>query len=86
MIFVVFLLLFFNNSVLQLKILKNGVKMSQINVKYINLPKPSFLKRFESKQKMVKMSSSRATVPPLVSLRQHFPARPIVLQFSTLTF
>ena len=36
--------------------------MSQINVKYINLPIPSFLKRFESKKELAKMSSSRATV------------------------
>ena len=41
---------------------KNGVKMSQINVKYINLPIPSFLKRVRSKKKLAKMSSSRATV------------------------
>ena len=36
--------------------------MSQINVKYINLPIPSFKKRFKSKRKLAKMSSSRATV------------------------
>ena len=50
MIFIVFLWLFLPIQFYNSKYWKNGVKMSQINVKYINLPISSFQKRFKSKK------------------------------------
>ena len=50
MIFVVFCDFFLPIQFYNSKYWKNGVKMSQINVKYINLPISSFQKRFKSKK------------------------------------